>query len=132
MRPSRGRRKAALPKLDQEIERRLLGFLGLGVRSRGAVVGVQQVRNAAMRGRLRFAVVAPDVSRHSLDKIVPLLNARRIRFVEGPSASVLGQAVGRDSTAVIGIIDGQLARGIRALLESGASGARDEGVAEAP
>ena len=100
------------------LQRRLLGLIGLGVRSRGAVVGVQQVRDAAMRGKLRFAVVAPDVSRHSLDKIVPLLIARRIRYVEGPSAAVLGQAVGRETTAVVGVVDGQLARGIRALLEA--------------
>ena len=103
-------------------ERKLLGLLGLGVRSRGAVVGVQQVRDAAMRGRLRFAVVAPDVSEHSRDKVVPLLQAKRIRYVEGPSAAVLGGAVGRQTTAVVGVLDVQLARGIRALLEASADG----------
>ena len=76
------------------------------------------VRDAAMRGRLKFAVVAPDVSKHSLDKLVPLLTAKRIRFVQGPSAVELGRAVGRESTAAVGILDGQLARGVRALLES--------------
>ncbi len=112
--------------MDATTERKLLGLIGLGVRSRGAVVGVQQVRDAAMKGKLRFAVVAPDVSGHSRDKIVPLLTARRIRFVEGPSASVLGRAVGRETTAVVGVLDGQLARGIRALLEASANdGPRD-------
>lgn len=111
--------------MDAALQKRLLGLIGLGVRSRGAVVGVQQVRDAAVRGKLKLAVVAPDVSRHSLDKVVPLLTARRIRMVQGPSATVLGGAVGRDATAVVGVVDGQLARGIRALLEASAGGTGD-------
>jgi ribosomal protein L7Ae-like RNA K-turn-binding protein len=96
---------------------RLLRLIGLGVRSRGAVVGVQQVREAAKRNKLALAVVASDASPHSLDKVVPLLNARRVRFVEVPSASELGAAVGRDQTAAVGITDRQLAAGIRNLME---------------
>jgi len=94
---------------------RVLRLLGLGVRSRGAVVGVNQVREAAKRNKLAFAVVATDASENSLDKVVPLLNARRVRFVEVPSASELGAAVGRDQTAVVGIVDRQLAAGVREL-----------------
>lgn len=103
-------------RLTAEQTRRLLGLAGLGYRARNAVVGVQMVRDAAMRGRLKFAIVAPDVSKHSLDKLVPLLTAKRIRFVQGPSAVELGRAVGRESTAAIGIVNGQLARGMRELL----------------
>ena len=103
-------------RLTPEQTRRLLGLAGLGYRARNAVVGVQMVRDAAMRGRLKFAIVAPDVSKHSLDKLVPLLTAKRIRFVQGPSAVELGRAVGRESTAAIGIVNGQLARGMRELL----------------
>jgi ribosomal protein L7Ae-like RNA K-turn-binding protein len=118
--------------MDAATERRLLGLLGLGVRSRGAVVGVEQVRDAARRGKLKIAVVAPDASRHSHDKVVPLLRARHVRMVEGPAASVLGAAVGRETTAVVGVVDGQLARGIRALLEASAGGTPDGGPARAP
>ena len=105
-------------RLTAEQTRRLMGLVGLGYRARNAVVGVQMVRDAAMRGRLKFAIVAPDVSRHSLDKLVPLLTAKRIRFVMGPSGEELGRAVGRESTAAVGIVNGQLARGMRALLEA--------------
>jgi ribosomal protein L7Ae-like RNA K-turn-binding protein len=96
-------------------DRKLLGLLGLGLRARTAVVGVEQVRNAAVRGKLYLAVFAPDASRHSLDKVLPLLRAKRVRVIEGPAASVLGAAVGREATAVVGIIDRDLARGIRAI-----------------
>ena len=118
--------------MDAETERRLLGLLGLGVRSRGAVVGVEQVRDAARRGKVKLAVVSPDVSRHSHDKVVPLLEARHVRVVHGPSAAVLGKAVGRETTAVVGVVDGQLARGIRALLDAGGGGGPDGPPARAP
>jgi len=102
---------------------RLLRLVGLGVRGRGAVIGVEQVREGAKKNKVAFAVVAMDASRHSLDKVIPLLNARRVRFVEVPSAAELGGAVGRETTAVVGIVDRQLAKGIRELVESGSVGA---------
>lgn len=105
--------------MDDAVRQRLLRLIGLGVRSRGAVVGVEQVRRAAFGGKLRFAVVAPDASRNSLQKVYPLLDAKRIRYVDGPSATELGAAVGREATAVVGIVDAQLARGIRDLVAPG-------------
>ncbi len=114
--------------MNEVTRRRLLGLIGLGVRGRLAVVGVQQVRDAAIRNKLVYAIVAPDASRHSLDKVVPLLEARRGRFVAGPSAAELGAAVGRETTAAVGIVDAKLARGIRDIVEgSGSARARGPG-----
>ncbi len=107
---------------------RVLRLLGLGVRSRGAVVGVDSVREAAKRNEVFFAVVATDASANSRDKVVPLLNARRVRFVEVPSAAELGGAVGRNQTAVVGIVDRQLAAGVRASVDVGSEKARQEDV----
>ena len=101
--------------MDAVVSRKLLGLIGLGVRGRGALVGVQQVREAAKRGKLHLAIAAPDASSNSLDKVLPLLRARGIMVIEGPSASELGSAAGRDTTTVIGIVDRGLAKGIRAL-----------------
>jgi ribosomal protein L7Ae-like RNA K-turn-binding protein len=109
--------------LDAAARGRLLRLVGLGIRGRGAVVGVEQVRENVKKNKVAFAVVASDASRHSLDKVVPLLNARRVRFVEIPSAAELGGAAGRESAAVVGIVDRQLAKGIRELVESGSVGA---------
>ena len=108
--------------LSPEVHGRLLRLVGLGVRARGAIVGVEQVRENAKKNKVAFAVVAMDASRHSLDKVIPLLNARRVRFVEVPSSAELGGVVGRESTAVVGIVDRQLAKGIRELVESGSMG----------
>ena len=113
--------------MDDAARRKLLRLLGLGVRGRLAVVGVEQVRAAAQRGTLVFAIVAPDASRHSLDKVVPLLKARRVKFVEGPGARELGAAVGREQTAAVGIVDRDLARGIREIVEAGLNEARASG-----
>jgi ribosomal protein L7Ae-like RNA K-turn-binding protein len=99
--------------IDPAQLQRMYRLLGLGVRSRGAVIGVSQVREAAKRNKVLFAIVATDASKNSLDKVVPLLNARRIRFIEVPSATELGASVGREQTAVVGIVDRQLAAGIR-------------------
>ena len=92
---------------------RMYRLLGLGVRSRGVVVGVSQVREAAKRNKVFLAIVATEASANSIDKIVPLLNARRVRFIEVQSAMELGAAVGREQTAVVGIVDRQLAAGVQ-------------------
>jgi ribosomal protein L7Ae-like RNA K-turn-binding protein len=101
------------PEVDSVSLQRLYRLIGLGVRSRGATVGVEQVRDAAKRNKLALAVVASDASANSLKKVVPLLNARRVRFIEVQSAKELGAAVGRETTAVVGIVDRQLAAGVQ-------------------
>ncbi len=109
------------------LERKLVGLLGLGVRARNVVIGVERVRDAARRGRLKVAFVAPDASANSRDKVLPLLEARRVQVIEGLSAEVLGRVVGKESTAAIGIIDAALARGLRRLVDPARDGGRDPG-----
>jgi ribosomal protein L7Ae-like RNA K-turn-binding protein len=96
----------------------MLRLVGLGVRSRGVVVGVEQVREAVKKGQVALAIVASDASQHSVSKVVPLLEARRVRFSREVTAADLGQAVGREQTAAVAVVDRELARGIRALMDS--------------
>jgi ribosomal protein L7Ae-like RNA K-turn-binding protein len=103
---------------DELIWKKVLGLAGLGVRGRLAVIGVERVREAAQKGKLKLAIVARDASKNSLDKIVPMLEAKRVRIVDGISAAALGAAVGKDATAVVGIVDAQLAKGIRGIVDS--------------
>jgi len=110
--------------LDEAARRKVLGLLGLGVRGRLVVVGAERVRIEALKGAVRFAVVASDVSRHSLDKVLPVLRARRIDVLEWPSSAELGEAVGRETTAAVGIVDQALAHGIRGAV-AGAAPAGD-------
>jgi ribosomal protein L7Ae-like RNA K-turn-binding protein len=105
----------APPEVDPAAawRRKVLGLIGLGVRGRLAVTGAEQVREQARRGQVVLAIVAQDVSRHTLDKVVPLLRAKRVEILEWPSAAELGAVVGREATAAVGIVDRALARGIR-------------------
>ena len=100
-------------EIPETVRRKVLGLVGLGVRGRLSVAGTESVREQARRGALRLAIVATDASRHSRDKVIPLLRAKRVTVVEWPSAAELGGVVGRASTAAVGIVDDALARGIR-------------------
>ena len=102
---------------------KILRLLGLGIRGRGAVVGVERVKESARTGKLAFAVVATDASQNSLDKLLPHIN-----FIEVPSAAALGAVAGRDQAVAIGVLDRDLARGIRALTRLGFDPAPEEGV----
>ena len=79
------------------------------------MVGVEQVRSEAKKGTLQLVVVAHDASRHSRDKVVPLLKAKGVDVFETLTADELGAAVGREQTAAVGITDAGLARGVRAI-----------------
>ncbi len=96
---------------------KILRLLGLGNRGRLVTVGVDRTREAAFKGTLRLAVVAADAAVNSRDKIVPLLTARGITMIATDSAEALGGSVGRATTAVVGVLDVKLARGIRAAHE---------------
>ena len=101
--------------------KKVSALLGLGLRARTVVVGVELVRGAAQRGSVALAVVADDASPNSLAKVVPMLTAKRIAMVGGVTAQQLGAAVGRETTAVVAVVDDALARGIRGALASPAS-----------
>ena len=104
--------------MDEASWRHVLRLVGLGLRGRLAVVGVDRVRDAATNGTLVLAIVARDASKNSLDKVVPLLQAKGIRIVDGITSATLGDVVGREATTVIGIVDAQLAKGIRGIVDA--------------
>ena len=86
------------------------------------VIGVEQVRAEVTRGTVQLAVVAHDASRHSREKVLPLLRAKGIDVIEVMSANELGALFGREQTAAVGITDAGLARGVRAIgLDTGRS-----------
>lgn len=97
---------------DAVARQKVLGLVGLGLRGRLAVVGVQQVRDAAKRGKLKVALVASDASKNSLDKVSGVLKALDVPVVGALSASELGGVAGREAVAVIGVTNAGLARGI--------------------
>lgn len=101
----------AVASAGTEAEEKALRLIGLGVRARNAVVGVERVREAAKHDTLCLAAVASDASVHSQEKVRPLLAAKRVRVLEF-SLAALGHAVGREGAAAVGVTDRHLARGI--------------------
>jgi ribosomal protein L7Ae-like RNA K-turn-binding protein len=97
---------------EELAKKKVLGLVGLGLRGRLAVVGVQQVRDAAKRGKLKVALVANDASKNSLDKVSGVLKALDVPVVGELNAAELGGVSGREAVAVIGVTDAGLARGI--------------------
>ncbi len=102
--------------LDEAQAKRVLGLLGLGVRGRLALVGVDRVREAVKKGAVRVAVVAADASPNSRQKVDGLLVGRGVPTLEIASAALLGQVAGKESTAVIAVVDDKLAAGILAIV----------------
>ena len=74
---------------------------------------MEQVRDAAKRGRLKVALVASDAAQNSLNKVAGLLKAKEVPVIDGLTAAELGRVVGREVVAVIGITDAGLAAGIK-------------------
>ncbi len=103
---------SAAASTDAAAEERALRLIGLGVRARNAVVGVDRVRDAAKNGTLYLAAVAPDASVHSQEKVRPLLAAKRIRVLDVFSSAALGHVAGREGATAVGVTDPNLARGI--------------------
>jgi ribosomal protein L7Ae-like RNA K-turn-binding protein len=91
---------------------RLLGLLGLGMRGRLVVLGVDAVRKELQGGTVRCVVLAADASRRAVDKVVKLAAGRRVPLVAGPDAAAIGARLGRPPVMVVGVRDRGLAEGI--------------------
>jgi ribosomal protein L7Ae-like RNA K-turn-binding protein len=100
----------------------VLQLLGLAARAGAVVPGTQQVREAVRAGRVRFALVAQDLTATGRDKVVPLLEGREVSYAVGYTRLALGQAVGRGPLAVVGVTDSGLARRLRVLLAEASEG----------
>ncbi len=91
--------------MDEAQQRKVLGLLGLGMRGRLAVVGVDRVREAVKGGKVRVAVVAKDASANARQKVDGLLAGRRVPTLEVDSAEALGRIAGKQSLAIAASAD---------------------------
>ena len=87
-----------------------------------------QMECAPLSGLLAEALVVPLFAALALTTaltapalIIPMLTAKRIAMLGGVTAQQLGAAVGRETTAVVAVVDEALARGIRGAIASSAS-----------
>lgn len=96
----------------------VLQLLGLAARARAVASGTQQVRELVRSGRVRFALVANDLTATGRDKLVPVLEGREVAYAIRYTREELGRAVGRGPLAAVGVTDGNMARRLRTLLSA--------------
>lgn len=93
-------------------ERRLLDMLGLAARARKVIAGTAAVRAGVREDKVVLVLTAGDVAKTQVAKLLPLLEARQVRYHSVVTRAELGRAVGRSPVGAVGITDRQLARGI--------------------
>jgi ribosomal protein L7Ae-like RNA K-turn-binding protein len=96
----------------------LLNMLGLAARAGAVITGTERVREAARADSLHMVLVAGDASDNSRDKLLPLLDARRIAYAVVYDRTALGGAVGRAPLSALGITEKKLADRVVELLAS--------------
>lgn len=86
-------------------DRRVLQLIGLARRAGQAVVGTDAVRVAGRRGELSAIVLAGDATENARKRLSGLLSDPNVCTVRCGTRAVLGRAVGRSETVVVGIRD---------------------------
>jgi ribosomal protein L7Ae-like RNA K-turn-binding protein len=99
-------------------ERAGAGLLGLGARARRLAIGVEAAREALRRGVAEGLVLARDASPRAREKLIPLAAHRGVVVLKGPVAEEFGRMLGRPPVHGVAVLDRQLARGLRAYLET--------------
>lgn len=102
----------------------LLRLLGLGLRARTVVLGVDPVRAALQAGKAACVVVAADLSPRASEKVLRLALGRQVPVLAGPASEVMGARLGRTAIMAAGVLDRALARG---LIEHARGGPQREG-----
>ena len=89
-----------------------LALLGLAARAGAVIVGTSGVRRALQRDGVRLVVIAGDHSQRTAEKVVRLARGRGVDIVLGPTATELGQRLGREAVQAVGVTDPRFANGI--------------------
>ena len=96
--------------------RSVLGLLGLAARARTVAAGTESVRDAVRAGKAYRVILASDAAAAQQQKLVPLLDARRVPYHIVLSRDDLGRALGRNPVSAVGLLDPNLARRVAELV----------------
>ena len=97
------------------------GLLGLARRAGRLTVGSRETRSGLRRGEVRLVLLAEDASPRDRERVIRVAAEDDVPArVVGTRAS-LGEAIGRDGVAVVGVQDPNMAEALTARL-GGAGG----------
>jgi ribosomal protein L7Ae-like RNA K-turn-binding protein len=90
--------------------RAVFDLLGLSARAGALVIGINAARAAVREGGIRRVILAADAAEGQRNKLVPLLDARRIPYDIAFTREELGAAAGRAPASAVGLTNAQLAQ----------------------
>ena len=91
---------------------KLEGLIGLARKAGKLTIGSDASREALVRDRVHLMILAEDVSPGSGRKIEGMAKDRGIPVIRFSSKSVLGNLLGREKVAVLGILEESFAKGL--------------------
>ena len=97
----------------------ILRFIGLAMRAGKVVSGFDMVSSSLRRGEVKLLIIAEDISRNTLDKLLDAVAASKgespdaFRFA---NSFDLGNAIGKPSRAILAIIDDGFAGKLSTML----------------
>jgi ribosomal protein L7Ae-like RNA K-turn-binding protein len=101
--------------------RAVLDLIGLSARAGAIVPGTGAVRAAARDGKVARVVLARDGAEGQRQKLIPLLDARRVPYHIAFTREELGAASGRPPVSAVGISNPGLASRVGELLAAHSS-----------
>ena len=104
-----------IPRPIPPPERALADILGLAARARALVHGTDMTRKAVREGEVRSVLLAGDAAPAQAQKLVPLLEARRVPFHVCLSREALGFAIGRGPVSAVGITNDSFEKRVAVL-----------------
>lgn len=90
--------------------RPLLDLLGLAARARALVTGTDMTRTGVRNGEVVGAILAADTSPTQSKKLLPLLQARGVKYAVCLGREEIGAALGREAVSAVGFTDRNFAR----------------------
>ncbi|MBP5180352.1 MAG: ribosomal L7Ae/L30e/S12e/Gadd45 family protein [Clostridiales bacterium] len=98
-----------------------LKFLGLAARAGKVVSGFDQVTSCVRRGQAQLLIIATDISRNTLSKLLDVGQKDNVQLPDAFSFGTqyeLGRAIGKPDRALIAITDKGFADKLSAMLQS--------------
>ncbi len=98
-------------------ERKILQLLGLATRAGKVVSGEEMVLEAVRSGKCKITILANDASDNTKKKFRDKCATYEVELLELTDRDQLGQAIGKETRVVIGIIDQGFANKIQSYLK---------------
>ncbi|MDP4118330.1 MAG: ribosomal L7Ae/L30e/S12e/Gadd45 family protein [Bacillota bacterium] len=95
---------------------KILRLLGLCVKSGGLAPGDSAVKDAILRGRAHFVIIAEDCGENTRKKFERLCSEKNVECAVFCKKSVIGRAVGKDEKAVVAVTDKNFADAVGKLI----------------